>query len=50
MLEAFKRWLHKENKEDILVDYLESTELVQLINNTKKASFNAAFDSCEHIF
>ena len=48
--EAFKRWLRKENKEDILVDYLESTELPQLINNTKKTSFNAAIDSCERIF
>ena len=47
---AFKRWLRKENKEDILVDYLESTELLQLINNTKKTSFNAAIDSCERIF
>ena len=27
--EAFERWLRKENKEDILVDYLESTELLQ---------------------
>ena len=38
-LKAFKRWLRKENKEDILVDYLESTELLQLINNTKKNKF-----------
>ena len=49
-LKAFKRWLRKENKEDILVDYLESTELLQLINNIKKTSFNAAIDSCERIF
>ena len=34
--ETFERWLRKENKEGILVDYLESTELLQLINNTKK--------------
>ena len=47
-LEAFERWLRKENKEDILLDYLESTELLQLINNF--LSFNAAIHSCEHIF
>ena len=34
--ETFERWLRKENKDGILVDYLESTELLQLINNTKK--------------
>ena len=34
-LEAFERWLRKENKEDILMNYLKSTELLQLTNNTK---------------
>ena len=34
-LEAFERWLRKENKEDILMNCLESTDLLQLINNTK---------------
>ena len=49
-LKTFERWLRKVNKEDALVDYLESTEILQLINNTKKTSFDAAIDSCECTF
>ena len=49
-LKTFERWLRKENKEDTLVDYLESTEVLQLINNTEKTSFDAAIDSCECTF
>ena len=54
---VFERWMHRENEDDILVDYLESTEPAQFINNTKKqnntkrASFIAVvFHSCERIF
>ena len=49
-LETFKRWLYEQNKKDILVDYLEFSDLLQLINDIKKTSFNVAVESCECIF
>ena len=45
-LEAFERWLHEDNTEDIM---LESPELLELINAPKPLSFNAAIESPECI-
>ena len=44
-----KSLLCEENKEDILAEYFELTELLQLINDTEK-SLNASIESCENIF